>query len=263
IVVGIASLAAGFAATQGQLIAARAAQGLGAAIVSPSALSIVSSMFKDGAERNKALGAWGAVAGSAGAVGVLLGGILTESLGWEWVLWVNVPVALIALALTPGLIGESRRETQARNFDALGAVTVTAALTTLVYAFVDASNSGWGSTKILSLIGGSLILFAIFVVTELRSSAPLVPFGIFRKRTLTGANVVGLLVGGSLFSMFFFITLYMQDVLGYSPIKTGLSYLPLAVTIMVSAGVGSQLVTRVGFKPVLATGLALIAAAQL
>src|ERR1700755_1617870 len=139
-VVGIASLAAGFASTQGQLIAARAAQGLGAAIVSPSALSIVTGLFKDGAERNKALGAWGAVAGSAGAAGVLLGGILTDSLGWQWVLWVNVPVAAIALALTPGLIGESKRETATRNFDALGAVTVTAALTTLVYAFVDASN---------------------------------------------------------------------------------------------------------------------------
>jgi EmrB/QacA subfamily drug resistance transporter len=262
-VVAVASLAAGFSATEGQLIAARAAQGLGAAIISPAALSIITTLFKDGSERNKALGIWGAVAGAGGAAGVLLGGILTEGLGWQWVLWVNVPVALIALWLTPGLIGESKRESATRNFDALGAFTITAALSLLVYAFVDASNAGWGSTKTLSLIGGAVALFAVFVVTELRSSAPLVPFGIFRKRTLTGANIVGLLVGGSLFSMFFFITLYLQQVLGDSAIQAGLSYLPLSVLIIISAGLGGQLVTRVGFKPVLATGMAFIAAGLL
>ena len=190
-VVGVASLAAGFAATQGQLIAARAAQGLGAAIVSPAALSIVTSLFKDGAERNKALGAWGAVAGSAGAAGVLLGGILTDGLGWEWVLWVNVPVAAIALAFTPGLIPESRSESATRHFDAAGAVTVTAGLSVLAYAFLDASNSGWGSTKIVGLLAVSAALIGAFVAIELRSKAPLVPFRIFRLRTLTGANVVG------------------------------------------------------------------------
>jgi EmrB/QacA subfamily drug resistance transporter len=262
-VVAVASLAAGFSATEGQLIAARAAQGLGAAIISPSALSIITTLFKDGNERNQALGIWGAVAGAGGAAGVLLGGILTDGLGWEWVLWVNVPVALIALALTPGLIGESKRESATRNFDALGGFTVTAALSILVYAFVDASNAGWGSTKTLGLIGGSLALFAVFVATELRSAAPLVPFGIFRKRTLTGANIVGLLVGGSLFSMFFFITLYMQDVLGFSPIEAGLAYLPLSVLIIISAGLGGQLVSKVGFKPVLATGMGFIAAGLL
>jgi EmrB/QacA subfamily drug resistance transporter len=254
-VVGVASLAAGFATTQGQLIAARAAQGLGAAIVSPSALSIVTTLFKDGAERNKALGAWGAVAGSAGAVGVLLGGILTESLGWEWVLWVNVPVALIALAFTPGLIGESRSESATRHYDAAGAVSITAGLSLLAYAFLDASTSGWGSTKIVSLLAVSAALIAAFVVIEQRSKAPLVPFRIFRSRTLTGANVVGLLLGASLFSMFYFISLYMQQVLGYSAIHAGLSYLPLALTIVVAAGVGGQLVTRFGFKPILAAGL--------
>ena len=156
LVVGVASLAAGFAATQGQLIAARAAQGLGAAIVSPAALSIVTTLFKDGAERNKALGAWGAVAGSAGAAGVLLGGILTDGLGWEWVLWVNVPVALIALAFTPGLIPESRSESATRHFDAAGAVSITAGLSLLAYAFLDASSAGWGSTKIVSLLALSV-----------------------------------------------------------------------------------------------------------
>jgi EmrB/QacA subfamily drug resistance transporter len=257
-VVAAASLAAGFAATQGQLIAARAAQGLGAAIISPSALSIVTTLFSDGAERNKALGAWGAVAGSAGAAGVLLGGILTDGLGWEWVLWVNVPVSLIALALTPGLIPESRAWAETRHFDAAGAVTVTLGLSVLAYALLDASSAGWGSTKIVGLLGLSAILLGAFVVIEQRSKAPLVPFRIFRLRTLTGANVVGLLLGASLFSMFFFISLYMQQVLGYSPIHAGLSYLPLAVTIVVAAGLGGQLTTRFGFKPVLATGMLLV-----
>jgi EmrB/QacA subfamily drug resistance transporter len=259
LVVAVASLAAGFAANQGQLIAARAAQGLGAAIISPSALSIVTTLFKDGAERNKALGAWGAVAGSAGAAGVLLGGILTEGLGWEWVLWVNVPVSLIALALTPGLIPESRSESATRHFDAAGAVSITAGLSVLAYGLLDASSAGWGSTKIVSLLALSVILIGAFVAIELRSQAPLVPFRIFRLRTLTGANVVGLLLGASLFSMFFFISLYMQQVLGYSAIHAGLSYLPLAVTIIVAAGLGGELVTRVGFKPILAAGMAFIA----
>jgi EmrB/QacA subfamily drug resistance transporter len=260
IVVAVASLAAGFASSEGQLIAARAAQGLGAAILSPSALSIITTIFKDGSERNRALGVWGAVAGSGGAAGVLLGGVLTDGLGWQWVLWVNVPVALIALALTPGLIGESRQEDAARRFDAFGAVTVTAGLSLLVYALVDATNAGWGSTATLTRLAGATVLLAAFVVNELRSPAPLVPFGIFRKRTLTGANVVGLLLGASLFSMFFFITLYLQEVLGYSAIKAGLSYLPLSILIIVSAGLGGQLTTKIGFKPVMATGLAFVAA---
>jgi EmrB/QacA subfamily drug resistance transporter len=259
-VVGIASLAAGFAETQGQLIAARAAQGLGAAIVSPAALSIITTLFQDGSERNKALGVWGAVAGSAGAAGVLLGGILTDGLGWEWVLWVNVPVAALALALTPGLIPESRSESETRHFDAAGAVSITAGLSLLAYGFLDASESGWGSTKIIGLLAGAVALIAIFVAIELRSKAPLVPFRIFRLRTLTGANVVGLLLGASLFSMFYFISLYMQQVLGYSAIEAGLAYLPLAVTIIVAAGIGGQLVTRFGFKPILALGMTFVAA---
>jgi EmrB/QacA subfamily drug resistance transporter len=256
--VAVSSLAAGFAATEGQLIAARAAQGLGAAIISPAALSIVTTIFRDGAERNKALGVWGAVAGSGGAAGVLLGGVLTDGLGWEWVLWVNVPVSLIAFGLAPRLIAESRAETETRAFDVAGAVTVTAALSILVYAVVDATSKGWGSTQTLGLIGLSLVLLAIFVAIELRATKPLVPFSIFRIRTLTGANIVGVLVGASLFSMFYFISLYMQQVLGYSAIHAGLSYLPLALTIMASAGIASQLVTRLGYKPVLAMGMLFI-----
>ena len=259
VIVAVASLAAGFSTNQGQLIAARAAQGLGAAIISPSALSIVTTLFRDGSERNKALGAWGAVAGSAGAAGVLLGGILTEGLGWEWVLWVNVPVSLIALALTPGLIPESRSESATRHFDVAGGVSITAGLSLLAYALLDASSAGWGSTKIVGLLALSVALIGAFVVIERRSAAPLVPFRIFRLRTLTGANVVGILLGASLFSMFFFISLYMQQVLGYSAIHAGLSYLPLALTIIVAAGLGGQLVTRFGFKPILAAGMLFVA----
>ena len=258
VIVAVASLFAGFAPSEGVLIAARAAQGLGAAIIAPSALSIVTTIFRDGSERNKALGAWGAVAGSGGAAGVLLGGVLTDGLGWEWVMWVNVPVALVVLALTPGLIPESRSESRTRTFDLAGAVTVTAGLSLLVYAIVDAASAGWGSTQTIVLLAAALALLGVFTAIELRSQAPLVPFSIFRKRTLTGANAVGLMVGGSLFAMFFFITLYMQQVLGYSPIKAGLSYLPLSVAIILSAGVASQLVTKIGFKPVLAVGLALV-----
>src|SRR5262249_12262106 len=155
--------------------------------------------------------------------GVLLGGVLTESLGWEWVLWVNVPVSLVAFALSPRLIAESRAEQETRAFDVAGAVTVTAALSILVYAWIDPTSAGWGSTRTLGLIALSLVLLAAFIAIELRTAKPLVPFSIFRLRTLTGANVVGVLVGASLFSMFFFISLYMQQVLGYSPIHAGLS----------------------------------------
>src|SRR3954464_10330482 len=261
LLVAAASLAAGFSATEGQLIAARAAQGLGAAILSPSALSIVTTIFRDGAERNKALGAWGAVAGAGGAAGVLFGGILTDGLGWQWVVWVNVRVALIAAALAPRLVAESRSESATRHFDAAGAVSVTAGLSLLVYAIVDATNAGWGSFRTLGLIGLSAALIAAFIAIERRSQAPLMPFRIFRSRTLTGANIVGLLVGASLFSMFFFITLYMQQVLGYSAIHAGLSYVPLALGIIIASGIASVLVTRIGFKPVLAAGMVMIAVA--
>jgi MFS family permease len=194
---------------------------------------------------------------------VLLGGVLTDTLGWEWVLWVNVPIGIFAAALAPTLIAESRSAAQERHFDAWGAITVTAGLSLLVYTLVDATDAGWGSSQTIGLLAVSALLLAAFVVIELRSRAPLVPFRIFRIRTLTGANVVGLLVGASLFSMFFFISLYMQQVLGFSPIKSGFSYLPLALTIIVSAGIASQLVTRIGFKPVLVTGMAFVAAGLL
>jgi EmrB/QacA subfamily drug resistance transporter len=259
----LASLAGGLAQSEGWLIIARAVQGLGAAIVSPAALSIITTTFAEGHERNRALGIWGAVAGAGGAAGVLLGGILTSGLSWRWVLFVNVPIGLIAAGLAPRLLLESRSEDGTEGFDIPGAVTVTAGLALLVYAVVDAVNVGWGSTGTLLRLAGSALLLAAFVVIERRQRHPLLPFSIFRLRTLRGADIVGLLVGMSLFSMFFFISLYLQDVLHYSPIRTGVSYLPLAVGIIISAGVASQLVTRIGFKPVLITGLLLIAAGLL
>jgi EmrB/QacA subfamily drug resistance transporter len=254
----LASLLGGLSASEGQLIAARALQGLGAAILSPAALSILTTTFAEGAERNRALGVWGAVAGSGGAVGVLLGGVLTQYLGWEWVLFVNVPVALTAAALTGRLLVESR-ETGPRRYDVAGALSITAGISLLVYALVDAVNVGWGSTRTLGLIAVALGLVAAFVAIELRSSHPLISFAIFRKRTLTGANVVAVLVAMSLFSMFYFVSLYMQNVLGYDALKAGVAYLPLAGGIIISAGVASQLVTKVGFKPVMVTGFLFVA----
>src|SRR5215203_2305226 len=259
VVFSVASLLGGLSQTEGQLIAARALQGVGGALLSPAALSLVTVMFSEGAERNKALGIWGAVAGSGGAAGVLLGGILTEYLGWEWVLWVNVPIGIAAAALAPRLIAESRADQEVRTFDVAGATTITLGLSALVFALLDAEDAGWGSTQTIGILAAAAVLLIAFVAIERRSKAPLVPFSIFRLRTITGANVVGILVGASLFSMFFFISLYMQQVLGYSAIKAGLSYLPLAVAIMLSAGVASGLVTKVGFKPILATGMVFIA----
>ena len=257
-VFAFASLLGGLSSNEGQLIAARALQGLGGALLSPAALAILTTTFAEGAERNKALGVWGAVAGSGGAVGVLLGGILTETLGWEWVLFVNVPVSLLAAFGAFRVLSESRDES-ARSFDVLGAVTITAGLSLLVYAIVDANDAGWGSTQTLVLGGLALVLIGGFIAIERVWKQPLVPFRIFKNRTLTGANLTAVFVAMSLFSMFFFVSLYMQQVLGYSALKAGLSYLPLAFGIIVSAGIASAMTTRFGFKPVLALGLVLVA----
>jgi EmrB/QacA subfamily drug resistance transporter len=254
-----ASLAGGLAQSDIWLIAARAVQGLGAALLSPAALSLVTTLFAEGAERNKAMGVWGAVAGSGGAAGVLLGGMLTEWAGWEWVLYVNVPIGIVAALLSPRLLPESRAD-GARHFDIAGAITVTAGLSLLVYSLVDANQAGWGSTQTITLIAVAVALLLGFVAIERRTRAPLVPLpGIFRHRSITGINVTALLIAMALFSMFFFISLYMQQVLGYDALEAGLAYLPLAVGIIVSAGVASNLVTRYGVRPVLITGLLLTA----
>ena len=258
-----ASLVGGLAQSEAMLIAARAVQGLGAALLSPAALSILTTTFSEGTERNRALGVWGAVAGSGGAVGVLLGGVLTEYLNWRSVLFVNVPIAVGAVLLAPRLIAESRAQERPETFDVAGAITVTAGLSLLVYSLVNANTAGWGSTETIVLIAASLVLLVSFIVIERRSKAPLVPFDVFSSRTRTGSYVVGVLLAASLFAMFFFISLYMQQVLHWSAIRSGLSYLPLGLTIIVAAGAGSQLVNRVGFKPVLVTGLLFVTAGML
>ncbi len=262
ILFGVASLLGGLAQSDAWLIAARSVQGLGAALISPAALSIVTTTFAEGAERNRALGVWGAVAGAGGAVGVLLGGVLTEYLGWEWVLLVNTPITLVAAFLAPRLLVESRDERESA-FDIPGAVSVTAGLALLVYGLVNAEKAGWDSVETIAILAGAVVLLLAFVAIESRSRHPLMPFSIFRLRTLRGANIVGLLVGMSLFSMFFFISLYLQQVLGYEPLKAGFAYLPLSILIVLSAGGASQLVTRIGFKPSLVTGMVFIAAGLL
>src|SRR4051794_20640881 len=255
----VASLAGGLAQSDVWLIAARAVQGLGAALLSPAALSLVTTIFAEGADRNKALGVWGAVAGSGGAAGVLLGGMLTEWAGWEWVLFVNVPIGIAAAFLAPRLLPESRNEGH-RHFDIAGAVSVTAGLSLLVYSLVNANQAGWGSTTTLGLLAIAIALIVAFVFIERNTKAPLVPFpGIFRVRTIRGINVTGLLIAMALFSMFFFISLYMQQVLGFDALKPGFAYLPLAVGIIISAGIASTLTTRFGVKPVLVAGLVLTA----
>ncbi len=255
-----ASLAGGLAQSEAWLIAARALQGMGAAIVSPAALSIITTTFADGEERNRALGVWGAVAGAGGAAGVLLGGVLTSGLSWRWVLFVNVPIGVVCALLAPRLLLESRAEVETRSFDIPGAVTVTAGLALLVYALVDAVNVGWGSTATIAKIAGAVVLLSVFLLIEKRQRSPLMPLSIFRLRTLRGADTVALLIGMSLFSMFFFISLYMQQVLNFSALRAGLSYLPLAIAIILSAGAASFGVTRFGFKPVLVAGLLFVAA---
>jgi EmrB/QacA subfamily drug resistance transporter len=253
----LASLAGGLAPSTGFLVGARAVQGLGAAIVSPAALAIVTTTFTEGAERNKALGIWGAVAGAGGAVGVLLGGILTSGLSWEWIFFVNVPIGALALFLAPRLLRESRLAERA-SIDVAGALSITGGLVVLVYGLVNTDHHGWGSLRTIVTLAIAVALIVAFVVIELRRRDPLIRLGIFRNRSVTSSNAVGLLVGASLFSMFYFISLYLQQVLGNSAIRTGVSYLPLAICIILSAGVASQLVTRLGPKPVLILGLVLV-----
>jgi EmrB/QacA subfamily drug resistance transporter len=254
----IASLVCGLASSAGVLIAARAAQGVGAAIISPAALSIVTTTFEEGAERNKALGIWGALGGSGAAVGVLLGGVLTKYFGWEWIFFVNVPVGAFVFALTRPIVPESRADLGHRRFDAMGAVAVTGGLALLVYAIAKAPDVGWATGRTIGLLIASVAILAVFVAWELRAPAPLVPFSIFSLRTLTGANVVGLLLGATIYANFFILTLYVQQVLGWSALKTGLTFLATAGTTVIWAGVAQALVTKIGPRTVMTIGLAVM-----
>jgi EmrB/QacA subfamily drug resistance transporter len=259
IVFTLGSLAAGLAWSDTSLIGARAFQGLGAAIITPAALSILSTTFSEGRERNIALGVWGAVGGFGAAAGVLLGGVLTDSLGWEWIFFVNVPVGLIGLALAPRLLDESR-DARSRSFDAVGAILVTSGLSSLVYAITQAGQNGWTATRTLSFFTVAAALIVGFVVWELRHPEPLMRFGILRLRTLTGANVAAFVLNIVTLSMFLSLTLYMQQVLRFSPMKTGVAYLAVAGSAIVWSTVAAQLVTRIGVKRVLVTGLTCVTA---
>jgi len=250
----LSSLLAGLAWSEGSLIAARSFQGLGAAVISPAALSILSTRFSEGRERNIALGVWGAVGGFGAAAGVLLGGVLTETLSWSWIFFVNVPVGVAAFFLAPRLLDESR-DTSVKSFDALGAVLVTGGLVSLVYAITQSGTYGWGSARTIGVIAAAVALLAAFGWWERRHAEPLMRFGILRTKTVAGANVGGLILGTATFSLFLMLTLYMQQVLGYSPMKTGVAYLAVAGSAILWSGVAAQLVNRVGVKPVLVTGM--------
>jgi EmrB/QacA subfamily drug resistance transporter len=252
-----ASLLAGLAWSEASLIAARALQGLGAAIITPAALSILSTTFAEGRDRNIALGVWGAVGGFGAAAGVLLGGILTDALSWEWIFFVNIPVGVIAFALAPVLLAESR-DARVKRFDVPGAVLVTGGLSLLVYAITEAGREGWLAGQTLVLFATSLALLAAFVGWELRHPEPLMRFGILRTKTVSGANVSGFIMGTAMFSMFLMLTLYMQQVLGYSAMKTGVAYLAVAGTAILWSAVAAQLVTRIGVKPVLTVGMTML-----
>jgi EmrB/QacA subfamily drug resistance transporter len=248
-----ASFACGLAGSEGVLVASRAVQGLGAAIISPAALSIIITTFDEGPERNKALGIWGALGGGGAAVGVLAGGLLTKYLGWEWIFFVNVPVGVLAFLLTPRFVRESRSEQQTSP-DVAGAVTVTAGLALLVYAISKAPDHGWGTGWTLSRIAVSVGLLAAFLVIEARAKHPLMPFSIFRVRTLAGANITGVLLGAVTFANFFVLTLYVQQVLGYSALRTGVTFVATAGTAVLWAGLAQFLATKIGPKPVMVVG---------
>jgi EmrB/QacA subfamily drug resistance transporter len=255
-----ASLACGLSQSDTQLIVFRAIQGLGAAVISPAALAILTTTFSEGEERNKALAIWGAIAGTGGAVGVLLGGILTDQIGWEWIFFLNVPIGLIVILAGQRVLHESRVELGSRSLDIAGAILVTAGLTLLVYGLVTTDTYSWTSSRVLGSLAGAAVLLAGFVAVELRAKAPILPFSIFRLKSLTGANIVGLLLGAAIFSMFFLLSLYMQQVLGYSALKAGVAYLLVASVIIVAAGASQALVTRIGVRSVLITGMVLLVA---
>ncbi|HEY8029811.1 MAG TPA: MFS transporter [Gaiellaceae bacterium] len=256
VIFSAASLVCGLATSTGVLIAARAVQGFGAAVVSPSTLSIITTTFEEGAERNKALGIWGAMGGSGAAAGVLFGGILTKYLGWEWIFFVNVPVGALVLVLAPRVVRESRAPVR-QGFDVIGASSVTAGLALLVYAISKAPVDGWGNAKTIVLIIAAAVLIAFFLVWESRVPGPLMPLSIFRIRTLAGANIVGVLLGSSIFADFFLLTLYVQRVLHYSALKTGVTFLATAGTTVVVAALAQWLTTKIGPRIVMAVGLAL------
>jgi EmrB/QacA subfamily drug resistance transporter len=256
----VASLLSGLAWSEASLIGFRALQGLGGALLAPAVLSILMTTFREGRDRNIALGVWGAASGSGGAAGVLLGGLLTSYLSWSWIFFINVPVGVAVIALTPALLRESRAGLPHRRFDVAGAASITAGIMLLVYAMTRATEDGWGAGSTIGLLATSAALVLSFVVIELRSRAPLLPMRIFRLRTLAAANAIAIVVAAVAFSEFFVLTLYLQQVLHYSAVETGLAFVTMTLTIIVFSNVAQRLVTRFGPRPVLAAGLLLAAA---
>jgi EmrB/QacA subfamily drug resistance transporter len=253
----LASLLNGLAQSSTMLILGRGLQGLGGALLSPAALSIINTTFTETSERTKALGVWSAIAAGGGAVGLLLGGVLTDLASWPWIFIVNVPVGVVTLALTLRYVPESRAHMEHRAFDLTGTLTVTAGLVVLVYGIVKAQAYGWGSARTIGLLAGGVALLALFTAIESRSVAPLMRLSIFRVRTLSVANGVLLLVASGLFGMFFFASLYVQEILGYSPLRAGLAFLPVTAGIVVGAGIAQQLIRRIGVRNVSITGITL------
>jgi EmrB/QacA subfamily drug resistance transporter len=257
VIFSVGSLLCGLAWSEASLIGARALQGLGAATITPSALSILTTTFSEGRERNIALGAWGAVGGFGAAAGVLMGGILTDLLSWEWIFFVNVPVGVAAFALAPVLLRESR-DAHGQSHDIPGAVLVTSGLLLFVLGITQGRQWEWLSARTIGVFALSALLLAAFALWEQRQREPLVPFSIFRLQTLTAANVAGFIMGTAMFSMFLMLTLYMQEVLGFSPLRTGLGYLAVAGTAVIWANVAAMVVNRIGVKPALVFGMSLL-----
>jgi EmrB/QacA subfamily drug resistance transporter len=258
----VSSLVGGLAQNGGTLVGSRLAQGLGAALMLPAALSFLTTLFPDGKDRHTALGVWGGVAGLASAAGVFLGGILTEGPGWRWVLFVNPPIAALLLLAVAALLPDGREHVTRSGFDALGTVLVTGGMLLLVYALVEAPDYGWGSASVIGELVAAGVLLVAFIVNEQRAANPLVPLSIFRVRGIAAADTAQLIALAGFLAMFFFLTLYMQNVLGYSPLRTGAAYLPLCGGVAVSAGACSQLLARVGTRPVIIAG-AVVAAGGL
>ena len=257
----VSSLLSGLAWSEGSLIVFRAAQGLGGALLAPAALSILMTTFQEGRERNIALGIWGAASGSGGAAGVLLGGVLTSYVHWSWIFFINVPVGVLLIALAPALLRESRALLSHRRFDFAGAASVTAGLMLLVYTLTRAAQHGWGNAATIALLASSAVLIAAFLAIELRSRAPLLPLRIFRQRTLAAANAAGVVIAAVGFSLFFLLTLYLQQVLHYSAIQTGVAFIAITLSIVAFSNVAQTLVTRLGVRRVLVLGLLLDTAA--
>jgi EmrB/QacA subfamily drug resistance transporter len=256
----VGSLLSGLAWSAGALIVTRALQGLGGALLAPAALSIIVTTFREGRDRNRALGVMGAASGSGGAVGVLLGGILTSDLSWSWIFFVNLPVGVAVLAASPWLLSESRAKLSHRHFDVAGAVSITAGMMVLVYAITRASQHGWGSGLTVGLLTAAAALIVTFVAIEARSPAPLLPLRIFRARTLSAANATSAMVGAAAFGQFFLLALYLQQILGYSAVKTGVAFIAITVTIILLSNLAQSLTTRLGARPVLSAGLLFTAA---